>query len=146
MRHVPADIRKPNAIRVFSKDRRGVVQADLEAAGATFVDAEYDTILFNVGAIDKRQLVALAGAELDASRQVVLDSDGSESEIRMLLEVTLELAGGGYPAAGVRIVKVQEGLMEATPIETEAEYRRRESVAGRRASRGNTARHLFVMD
>lgn len=146
MQLLSEQIRKPNVIRIYSKDRKGVIQTDLETAGATFVDTGYDTVLFNVGAIDKKRLVMLAGAELDASRQVILDSDGSESEIRVLRDVALALAGGGAPVAGIRIVKIQEGLMEATPIETEAEYRRRESVSGRSSSRGNTARHLFGME
>lgn len=138
--------RRPSAIFLFSTARKGVIHTDLESAGATFVEAEYDTVLFNVGAVDRARLVAHATSELDASREVILDSNGSESEIQILFEVTQRLTGGGSPVAGVRIVKVQEGLMETTPIETEAEYRQRELVAGRRVSRGNTARHLFVMD
>jgi hypothetical protein len=138
--------RESNAIFLYSKNRRGVIQADLESAGARFAEDNYDTVIFSVDANEKSQLASLALAELEASRQVILDSNGSDSDKDTIADVALLITGSGTRASAVLIFRVQEGVMAVVPIETEKEFRQRQAAAGKRISSGNTARYLLQLD
>lgn len=135
--------RSPNVIRIADKHRRGVIQADLEPDGANFADEGYDTILFNVGSPDREQLVAWASRELQASRQVVLDSNGGETQMSAISDITMELVGAGQRSEGVLIYKDIDGSVNLTPVETDTSFKKRASIAVKPLSRGNTARYLF---
>lgn len=140
-------VMKPTVIFVLSKDHKGLIQADLESAGATFADVAYNTVLLNIRSGDKAQLIARANAELAASRTVVLDSDGSEAEIALVSAVSLAVCRStGGKTGAVSILKVQEGAWEVTPIETDAAYQRRQTAAGKLLSAGNTARYALGVD
>jgi hypothetical protein len=138
--------REPNNILLHSKKNRGVIQTDLESAGAMFTENNYDTVLFSVDANEKSQLASLALAEIEASRQVILDSNGSDSDKDTIADVAMLITGLGTRASGVLISRVEEGVMAVTPIETEKEFRQRQVAAGKRISRGNTARYLLQLD
>jgi|GEM_PF-1397380 len=130
-------------IRIADKGHKGVIRADLEPDYANFADRQYDTILFDVGSPDRQRLIALAAEELAASRQVVLDSDGSDTQMDAVADIAIELAGAGQKAEGLVIFKSDDGGMNLTPIETEASHENRESIVASPLPRGNTARHVL---
>lgn len=135
--------RPANVIRIADKHRRGVIQADLEPDGAIFADEGYDTVLFNVGSPDRKQLVAWATRELQASRQVVLDSNGGEMQVHAISDIAMQLVGAGQRSEGVLIYKDIDGSINLTPVETEISFNKRASIGVMPLSRGNTARYLF---
>jgi hypothetical protein len=128
------------------KDRKGVIQADLESAGAVFDEVTYDTLVIHVRSVEKAQLVALAKAELAASRQVVLDSNGSGAEMAVVSAVAKAISGGGPKTEGAYILQIQEGVFAVTPLESEATHERRQSSSGKHISAGNTARYALGVD
>jgi hypothetical protein len=130
---------------IFAPDKyhRGLIQADLEAAGAVFSDKDYDIVLLNASTGEKSQLVAQAVSALASSQWVVIDSDGSEAEVAIVSTVSREVAGIGLSATAVSIHRVHDGVMAVTPIETEAAYRLRQSREGTSVSAGNTARYAL---
>lgn len=133
----------PSVIFAPDQHHRGLIQADLEAAGAVFSDKGYDILLLNASASEKSQLVEQAIAGLAASRSVVIDSDGSQSQIAIVSAVSKQVAGMGLSVAAVSIRQVQDGAIAVTPIETEAAYRLRQAKEGKSVSAGNTARYAL---
>ncbi len=139
------EYRHAKAIRIADKHSRGLILSDLGPNHAKFVEDGYDTVLFNVGSLDKKQLVALAKKELAAHRKIVLDSDGSEGQKKALSDASLELAGVSTPSEGALIALNADGSRSYIALETEATYNKRASAANKSEtlSRGNTARYLL---
>ncbi len=143
LRSADGDMHPGPVIHLADQRDKGVIRADLEPEHATFSDQGYDTALFHVGTRDRARLMAQARRELQASRRVVLDSDGSETQKTAVSDVAFALVGAGQRVEGLVIAMDDDGGVRMTPIETEASYAKRIAREGRASFRGNTARLLL---
>lgn len=131
------DVDRPR-IFLAHKARSGLIQADMKSAGIEFTDRGYDTVVFNVGSTDKARLIEQIKSELAASRQVILDSDGGETEMTAVSDIAKAVAGLGTKSEGVLLQKIEGEVFSVIPLEAEATYLRRQIHAGKRISAGNT--------
>jgi hypothetical protein len=126
--------------------RKGVIHLDLVSAAAVFRPVDYDTVIFHVQSASVPNLVLRVKSQLAASRRVVLDSDGDEQGKTLVSAIARAVTGGGSEAEGALIFMVQEGVYAVTPLDTVATHRRRQTLAGKPLSAGNTARYALGID
>ncbi len=115
-RHTDEAFQMSKSIFSFSNVQAGVIQNELSAAGAAFSHRSYDTVIFNVGALDEMQLVQKANEFMNAGKVVVLDSDGSDKMRERVSKVTGQLAGMNIVADGMRLSRNAKGVNSVTPI------------------------------
>ncbi len=134
-----------SVIFVFPNENKGLIQSDLELAGATFSESGYNTILLNAGSKSDANLIARAKFELAASKRVVIDSDGSPAGIKAVSKLSGELAGLEAGSPAVCIEQSADGGMQVTPLETEAAYKKRTYTDGNPSKIKNTAAYVLVV-
>lgn len=121
-----------------------MIQAELEAAKVQFAGDEYSVALFNVGGERKELIITQAKKELDNWRNVILDSDGTDAQMKLVSEVALELSGLGVPSEGALIEKMPGEVYRFTPLETHGSMVVRRTNNGGHGSAGNTV--LYVLN
>ncbi len=134
-----------SVIFVLPHESKGLIQSDLELAGATFSETGYNTILLNAGSKSDANLIVRAKFELAASKRVVIDSDGSPAGIEAVSKLSLELAGSGTGSPAVCIEQSADGGMQVTPLETEAAFNKRTYADGNPSKTKNTAAYVLII-
>jgi hypothetical protein len=132
--------------RADDQRRKGVIQTDLISEGAVFRTADYNIVIVHVQSASFSNLVSRVESHLAASRRVVLDSDGDEQGKALVSDITRAVTGGGPETEGALISVVQEGVYAVAPLDTVATHRRRQTLAGKPLSAGNTARYALGID
>ncbi len=138
---VPAGV---SVILVLPHENKGLIQSDLELAGASFSEVGYNAILFNVGSNSNPALIARAKSELAASKQVVIDSDGSPAGIEAVSKISAEISGLSIAVPAVLIKQSADGGMDVTPLETEEAFKKRTYADGNPSGTNNTAAYVLV--
>lgn len=133
--------RAPPIFHSHSKSKQGFIGAELNTSNATFDEASYNTVIYHVEGASVEQIVQGAKQDLDSGKIVILDSSGTDKQVKTLEKIAFSITGAAateVPALRI-ISQPDKSGYEITPIYPVD----RVDTAKGGENEGNTVKNLF---